>query len=555
MNRNERNCEQFRSLLNEQNSGDVLGSEQHEFLDEHRRSCSDCQFESTLSHFVSDIDAEGPASLLEDQDQWANDVLDRLNQENHDRKEGPSQGRFSKRLIIASVLAAAASVLIALSLIALFRDQPPDRQDPSIFWAAGSVLNDNETIQAGSSLQIGSTIKVGAGQAGLRFCGEVDLFLDRGTQVRIAGDDRRAQKCQVDMDHGTIVVDADRLDSGTKFRVKTGSSVIDVTGTVFAVEVNEQNFEVRVVHGEVVHTDPSGRSKKIRQTQVYRSGDESVRDVDPERAEADRAFSQWFRTKTGQNLAFISIVTEPPGQIVVLGGRSLGPTPVTALVSSGAHMLEISSQNFAPLREHLRLEGGSKTSRHYVLVAEDNEAQGQNGREVSVQGEVSEPSSDDRPPEPQSSNNRASNSLLRPAQLPTETHTERPAEPTAAELFAKARELRIQRDWAATARLYQKILSTYPSSPQARASLIPLGQIRLERLGDPEGALRVFNRYASISSSGPLAEEAAWGRARALRRLGRRSQEIRALRDFLAAHPTSLRARRARDRLAELDRE
>jgi hypothetical protein len=83
--------------------------------------------------------------------------------------------------------------------------------------------------------------------------------------------------------------------------------------------------------------------------------------------------------------------------------------------------------------------------------------------------------------------------------------------------------------------------------------LVSLGQLRLERLGDAADALEAFDDYPVNPSSGALVEEAFWGRIRALERLVRTPEEVEAMCEFLAAHPASLWADEARERLAKLE--
>jgi hypothetical protein len=83
---------------------------------------------------------------------------------------------------------------------------------------------------------------------------------------------------------------------------------------------------------------------------------------------------------------------------------------------------------------------------------------------------------------------------------------------------------------------------------------VSLGTLELDRLGQPAAALRSFEAYLAARPRGPLAEEAAHGRAQALRALGRTCDEIRALRAFLRDHPAALHHRRAARRLADAER-
>jgi hypothetical protein len=133
-----------------------------------------------------------------------------------------------------------------------------------------------------------------------------------------------------------------------------------------------------------------------------------------------------------------------------------------------------------------------------------------------------------------------------PAVVPVES-------PSAAELLSAARRARTVGDWAAAGDAYRRLMETFPATSEARAALVPYAQLLLDRLGDPAGALRNFKAYfADGFSGGPLAEEASWGRIRALHRLGRTADEVTALRSFLADHAVSPHAGEAHARLLEI---
>ncbi|HTN89367.1 MAG TPA: tetratricopeptide repeat protein, partial [Sorangium sp.] len=97
---------------------------------------------------------------------------------------------------------------------------------------------------------------------------------------------------------------------------------------------------------------------------------------------------------------------------------------------------------------------------------------------------------------------------------------------------------------------YRALLAQHPSSPEARAALVSLGQIALQQ-GKAAEALGYFDRY--LAGAGPLAAEARVGRVQCLRRLGRAADERAAIADFLSRHGDSVHAPRLRARLAELD--
>jgi hypothetical protein len=136
--------------------------------------------------------------------------------------------------------------------------------------------------------------------------------------------------------------------------------------------------------------------------------------------------------------------------------------------------------------------------------------------------------------------------------------TERDAAPppaTAASLFAEANGARRSGDLRRAVTLYGTLRDRFADSDQARLAGISLGDLLLG-LDDPARALRAFDSYLGEVRAGPLREEAMFGRARCLRKLGatRAHEEaetwILLLRDF----PASAYAPAARLRLAELRR-
>jgi TolA-binding protein len=137
----------------------------------------------------------------------------------------------------------------------------------------------------------------------------------------------------------------------------------------------------------------------------------------------------------------------------------------------------------------------------------------------------------------------------------TERDAAPPAVPsaTAASLFAEANVARRGGDLGRAASLYGTLRDRFPDSDQAHLAGISLGDLLLS-LDEPARALGAFNSYLAEVRAGPLREEAMFGRARCLRKLGdvRAEEEtwVILLRDF----PASAYAPAARLRLAQLRR-
>lgn len=97
---------------------------------------------------------------------------------------------------------------------------------------------------------------------------------------------------------------------------------------------------------------------------------------------------------------------------------------------------------------------------------------------------------------------------------------------------------------------YEHLTRRYPRTAAGRSALVTLGRMRLER-GQSSRALAAFDRYLR-GGDGLLSEEAAMGRIRALRRLGRMASERRAIEAFLGQYPRSVHVAELKRRSAKL---
>jgi TolA-binding protein len=127
--------------------------------------------------------------------------------------------------------------------------------------------------------------------------------------------------------------------------------------------------------------------------------------------------------------------------------------------------------------------------------------------------------------------------------------------PTLQALRREAQAHRSAGRWKAAAESYRHIIATFPQSAEARTSLVALGQLQLEKLGQPAKAVRNFRRYLAGGGRGPLAREALYGRARAYRALGKKGMERADLSRFVAQFPHAIQVPRAKQRLAQLAQE
>ncbi len=124
--------------------------------------------------------------------------------------------------------------------------------------------------------------------------------------------------------------------------------------------------------------------------------------------------------------------------------------------------------------------------------------------------------------------------------------------PTARDLFASATMARHDDNRAGASALYRELQRRYPTSAEALVSRVSFGRVLLDRLDDPGGALAQFDGYLAQTGQTTLAEEALFGRASALARLGRSEAERETWRVLLARYPSSVYADRARARMGSI---
>jgi tetratricopeptide (TPR) repeat protein len=127
-----------------------------------------------------------------------------------------------------------------------------------------------------------------------------------------------------------------------------------------------------------------------------------------------------------------------------------------------------------------------------------------------------------------------------------------PADAPVEDIVALANQQRKEKRWRAAEALYERVMRDHARTDAAAIATVASASLHLDHLADPAGALRRFRQALRLRPDGPLAEEARWGLAETYRALGDVEEERAALDRFLSAHPRSVNAARARQRLTEL---
>ncbi|HWA78216.1 MAG TPA: tetratricopeptide repeat protein [Polyangiaceae bacterium] len=149
------------------------------------------------------------------------------------------------------------------------------------------------------------------------------------------------------------------------------------------------------------------------------------------------------------------------------------------------------------------------------------------------------------PAPPTRSQRRETSAETHPTAAPTNTE---PNSVSAQELFAEANRARRAQELGRATSLYRTLQARYPGSAEAELSRVTLATLLLDR-GEAAEALNGFERYLG-GPSRALEVEAWVGRARALERLGRNSEALRAWEQVRDRFPQTIHARQAAERLS-----
>ena len=137
--------------------------------------------------------------------------------------------------------------------------------------------------------------------------------------------------------------------------------------------------------------------------------------------------------------------------------------------------------------------------------------------------------------------------------VPSASHELAASGEGADDLLKRANRLRGAGDYRAAEDAYQSVVATNPRGAAAYAARVAAAGLRLERLADPRGALRLYADAERTEPNGALSPEIREGMASAYRQLGRTQREQQTLRALLREQPSGPAAERARTRLAVLD--
>ncbi len=525
-------CRKIHELWDSETSGGVLDKSQRDLIEEHLEHCDECRFEALSIDSMDMSGLDGPPRFLDDdiaRRKWIDSTIAKAAAAGED-----STGHRKRPVPFMRLAAAAAVVGILIGATALFVNgffKNEARHDAASSTSADvRIEGDGSTQLTGHILlrtreESSSSVKpVGAGDR-LK-SGDGRFVVDLGTGVRLYLVARteveitrlNSADMEVHLVSGRIIVSIDPMRSGPQFAVSTEEGTVVAKGTVFSVETTADSVRVGVMRGEVSLEEKGGSVKTIGLGQSVVMGRPVVAGLCAQAEEEAQSVLRMLDMLTSSDPARMYLRSLPVGAVVSVDKVTIGRTPLFAAIRAGHRALDLEMEGRAPVRELVELGRGTEISRVFAL-------------EEFVDAEVATTIESSRP------------SGVRAVRA------------TPSELLAGAQGQRASRNWKGAAKIYSELIRAYPDSVEARTSLISLGVIQLDHLGQPGKALGSFGRYLSSSRSGALAQEAAWGKTRALRKLSRKQAEEKALGEFLHNFPGAIQAPMATKRLRELREE
>lgn len=428
--------------------------------------------------------------------------------------------RQSRRRALGAlgVLAAAAAILVAVRLAPSVKEGPALAQEVPVarVLLASGQLQGSEPLAAGMVLAEGQSLESGSGELSLALGPHAMVLVAPHSKLTLEKLDRAGIELALDQGRVHSSITPRSLPS---FAVATRAGKVEVTGTVFAVEVQGERAEVSVLRGSVRVTAPGKATASVEAMQVRELGGDEGRPMS--RGEQDRSLAAQRQLSLLEPTqpSGLQIRSRPEGAQVSLDGEPVGQTPFAAEVKAG--------------RRHLVVAMAGRTSEEWVDL--------HTGDLTLRDYDLSEPE-----PIPTNVPSKPARATVLP--MPTARAPSAPAQ----DLSREAQERRARRDFEGAAAALRELVATYPASPLSDAARVVLGQIELEHLANPAAAVRICDSYLARAPRGALASEALSCKASALRALGRTAEERRALEAFIARFPQAAQAAELGRRLEAL---
>lgn len=431
-----------------------------------------------------------------------------------------------------------------------------------LVYTSGSVKISDANGAAGRTLlSEGSTIETQSGAACVLIDSDINVCLAPQSRMRLRAIASAARV--VDLEVGKLATRLSTQPEGMSLSIVAAGVASTAVGTAYSVERHDgQNGQVEVTTIVLNGKVRVGRENEVVVVSAHEravsAGDHNHgRAVKPIVTSVSRTEEAPSWALLGPTVlwhdpvaATLEVHGQPIGAEAWLDDQWLGVTPVSSLIPAGEHRLSVRKNSRELMGRDLYVHAGDTQSIGY---ADERPAA---AREESASSSYDE-RDDVRSPghSPRRARGREHSRSYRVAREPDEPvaasqEAEAEAEPSGGLGLRQARQAVRAGQFRAAAAIYEQLAEGGASSEEASTAMVLLGQLRLNQLGDPRGALAPLNAY--LKRGGPIAVEARAARIEALRRLNRTGEEMAAIEEFLRLHPRNFEVNKLQARLEAL---
>lgn len=425
-----------------------------------------------------------------------------------------------------------------------------------LVYTSGAVtVSDANGATGRTLLSEGSTIETQDGAACVLIDSDINICLAPQSKMRLRAIASMARV--VDLEAGKLATRLATQPEGMSLSIVAAGVASTAIGTAYSVERNDTEVTTVVLNGKVrVGRDNAVSVVSAHERAVSQTLGPAVRPVVTSVSRTEEAPSWALLGPTAlwhdPVAATLEVHGEPAGAEAWLDDQWLGMTPVTSLIPAGEHRLSVRIHNREIMGRDLYVHAGDTQVIGYTADSP------QTARVGAIEETVAERYYDREDGRSHGhsvrrgrhrEHGRVSKRVSREPDEPVVVH-EVEAEAESGLGLRQARQATRAGQFRAAAAIYEQLAEGGANSEEASTAMVLLGQLRLNQLGDPKGALAPLNAY--LKRGGPIAVEARVARIEALRRLNRKAEEMAAIEEFLRLHPRSFEVNRLQARLETL---
>lgn len=436
-----------------------------------------------------------------------------------------------------------------------------------LVYTSGTVKISDTNGSAGRTLlSEGSTIETQSGAACVLIDSDINICLAAESKMRLRAIASMARV--VELEAGKLATRLATQPEGMSLSIVAAGVSSTAIGTAFSVERHviddgdEGHPEVTtvVLNGKVrVGRDAEVAVVSAHERAVSQTRGPAVRPIVTSVSRTEEAPSWALLGPTvlwhDPVAATLEVHGQPAGAEAWLDDQWLGVTPVTSLIPAGEHRLSVRVHNREIMGRDLYVHAGDTQAIGYTADRpQPARARADAPEEASIERyydreDVRSPSHSARRARHRE-HGRASYRANREPDEPVVVQEVEAETDNAGLGLRQARQAMRAGQFRAAAAIYEQLAEGGASQEEASTAMVLLGQLRLNQLGDPKGALAPLNAY--LKRGGPIAVEARAARIEALRRLNRTADETAAIEEFLRLHPRNFEVNRLQARLETL---